>query len=55
MSELPAKSSGRACPNFKVLVETSAYLNILYMLCKSYEEAFLPILRGRDGKVSASS
>lgn len=40
MSEMPAKSLGRVCPNFKVLVETSVYLNIFYMMCKSYTAAF---------------
>lgn len=40
ISELAAKSLGRVCPNFKVLGETSNYLNIFYMLCQSYTAAF---------------
>ncbi len=40
MSELPAKSLGRVCPNFKVLVETPVYLNIFYMLCESHAAVF---------------
>lgn len=40
MSKLLAKSLGRVCPNFKVLVETSVYLNIFHMLCGSYAAAF---------------